>query len=326
MDNDIECENDNATDPANGSGVSRRNLLTGLGAMAAGAGALAIPGNAAAGAPPLTAVNLQPEVLSAATPGLQYLPIDGFDFHVDTNYTIPSIPIRYSTDADGLLLSSAGEVAASIPLSVGSVIRQINIGYRGSPILNFFQRQLDVPLGGTRATTVQTNSQTLVAAGGYGTQTINLAPVAVVANSTYSIRFYLEPGSSIFGVTIGYTSATQSFVPFSGANPRLYDSRPPSVDGKLKAGEDRVISLGSVGARSALFNLTVTGTEGAGGYVGAYSAAVPTWPGNSSVNWFGAGQNLANGVTCAVDGTGKIKLHGGDNNTHVIVDIIGYFL
>jgi len=178
-----------------------------------------------------------------------------------------------------------------------------------------------------RPTTSQTNTPALTNAGGYGKQTVSLAaPITIVATSTYSLRFYVSPGSTIFGVTIGYTPPVSSFVPFAGANPRLYDSRPPSSDGKLEPGEDRLISLGTVGARSALFNLTVTGTEGAGGYVGAYSAAISSWPGNSSINWFGASQNLANGVTCAVDGTGKIKLHGGENNTHVIVDIIGSFV
>ncbi len=318
MDNDMDNDSDN------GNGVSRRNLLAGIGAVAAGAGAFALPTTVSAGAPPIVAVNLHPETLGAALPSLTYLPIDGFDFQPDTNYAANG---RYASDADGVGTNLAGELAASIPLPVGSVIRQINIGYRGTPILNVFQRQLDKPFAGTRATTLQTNSMSLVTVGGYGNQTVDLpTPVTIVANSTYSLRFYVSPGSTIFGVTIGYTPSTQSFVPFAGTNPRLYDSRPPSADGKLKPGEDRVISLGSVGAHSAVLNLTVTGTEGAGGYVGAYSAAISPWPGNSSINWFGAGQNLANGVICAVDGTGKIKLHGGDNNTHVIVDIIGYLV
>lgn len=313
-------DNDNDND----IGVSRRNLLAGLGAVAAGAGALALPTNASAGAPPVTAVYQHPEVLDAALPGLTYLPIDGFDFHPNTNY---SAAVRYANDNDGVGNATGGELSVSLPLPVGSVIRQINIGYRGSPILNIFQRQLDKPLGGTRPTIAQTNTLALNNAGGYGNQTVNLAaPVTIVANSTYSLRFYVSPGSSIFGVTIGYTPPASSFVPFTGANPRLYDSRPPSADGKLTPGEDRVVSLGAVGARTAIFNLTVTGTEGAGGYIGAYSAALPAWPGNSSINWFGTGQNLANGVICAVDGSGRIKLHGGDARTHVIVDIIGYFI
>jgi len=118
MDNDNDNEN----------GVSRRNLLAGLGAVAAGAGAFALPANASAGAPPIVAVNLYPEVLDAALPGLTYLPIDGFDFQPDTNYAAGG---RYASDNDGVGTNNAGQIAASLPLPVGSVIRQINIGYRG---------------------------------------------------------------------------------------------------------------------------------------------------------------------------------------------------
>ena len=37
-------------------------------------------------------------------------------------------------------------------------------------------------------------------------------------------------------------------------------------------------------------------------------------------------QNLANGVICAVDGTGSITIRGGVNKTHVVIDVQGYLV
>ncbi len=51
-----------------------------------------------------------------------------------------------------------------------------------------------------------------------------------------------------------------------------------------------------------------------------------TYPGNSSINWFGPNQNLANGVICLVDSTGTITIRGGINKTHVVIDVQGYLM
>ena len=82
---------------------------------------------------------------------------------------------------------------------------------------------------------------------------------------------------------------------------------------------------GPPGVRGAVINLTVTETEGAGGFVAVFPANVP-WPGNSSINWFGAGQNLANSVTTAVDPSAQITIRGGAASTHVIIDRIGWLV
>jgi hypothetical protein len=109
---------------------------------------------------------------------------------------------------------------------------------------------------------------------------------------------------------------------------RAYDSRAVVADGKLVVGTPRVVDLsGSVPttARAAVVTVTVTQTVG-GGYVTAYSNALTAVPATSTVNWTAPNSDVATTTTVAVDGSGKIALLAGQNATHVIVDVIGYYL
>ena len=92
---------------------------------------------------------------------------------------------------------------------------------------------------------------------------------------------------------------------------------------KLAPGEERIVPVGVPGGKTAVINLTITETEGNGGYVATFPANA-TWPGNSSINWFGVNQNQANTTLCATDASGQIRIRGGSAATHVIVDVIGY--
>jgi hypothetical protein len=109
----------------------------------------------------------------------------------------------------------------------------------------------------------------------------------------------------------------------TSVNPRVYDSRQGGGT-KLAPGEERTITLpvpAAIGA--AVFTLTLTRTEGAGGYVAAFPAGIP-WPGNSSINFFGPNHDIATSVVCAVSADSRITLRGGDNRTDVIVDVAGW--
>jgi hypothetical protein len=87
------------------------------------------------------------------------------------------------------------------------------------------------------------------------------------------------------------------------------------------------------GATAALVNLTVAATEGSG-YHTAYSADATLDPvtGHSSVNWDASDQTRANLAVSVVgsataDTAGAIKLtSGGGGSTHLIIDLIGYYL
>lgn len=118
---------------------------------------------------------------------------------------------------------------------------------------------------------------------------------------------------------------------------RAYDSR-PTTDGKLVAGTPRVVDLSTglnglnalvpavpAGARAAQITLTVTQTNGSG-FLTAYSSALTTAPATSTINWTQPNSDIATSTTVAVDGSGKIALLAGLNGTHVIVDVVGYYL
>jgi hypothetical protein len=301
--------------------VSRRNLLIGASATAVGVGAVLSAGSTLQAAAPRT------EAFGAAVAGLQYLPIDGLEFFPDGLYNGGSDP-RYSDPLTGVGVAfggghTAAQLATGLPLPVGSVIRQINVSYWGTPIINVYAK----PLANTAATTLNI-STSLTAGAGSKTQTFTLdgstpalAPITVEAATTYTLRFYVGAGDTIHGVTVGYTAPQQGFVVATG-DPRVLNTR--IAGGKLNPNEERSIAVGLPGARSALFNLTVVNTEGAGGFVACFAANV-AYPGNSSINWFGADQILANSVLSAVDASGAIKIRGGANRTDVVIDRIGYF-
>jgi hypothetical protein len=49
------------------------------------------------------------------------------------------------------------------------------------------------------------------------------------------------------------------------------------------------------------------------------------WPGNSNINWSAPSSSLANTTLSTVDSLGQMKVRGGANKTHVIIDVLGYF-
>ena len=119
---------------------------------------------------------------------------------------------------------------------------------------------------------------------------------------------------------------------------RAYDSR--DVDGPIALNTTRTVSLATgknsanamvlavpPGATGAIVTLTVTDTSianGPGGFLKLYTAALGTPPSTSSINWTGAGQNLAVTTQVAVDASGSVKITDGANPTNFVVDVIGY--
>jgi hypothetical protein len=306
-------------------GVSRRNLFLGIGA-AAGAGAVlaGLPGSAHAATVAMPAGAPRPEVLGAAISGLTYVPFDALAFFTDSDAGISG---RYHDNTSGTgHINPPGYISVSLPLPVGSVIRQINVAFQGQPIVEISRRTLSAP---PIPTVAQFAQHSLEAGGGAKSQTINLngsgmfAPVVIEAGYTYALRFFLSAGGSVYGATIGYEAPTQTFTPFTGSTPRVLDTR--TTGGKLQPNEERVVNLGFAGARTAVFNLAITETEGIGGFVAAFRADI-AWPGNASINWSGPGINLSNGVIAALDPNGAIKIRGGANATHVVIDRIGFFV
>ncbi len=300
------------------SGVTRRDALIGLGAVAAGAAAVtALPFTANAGGPAPSLLPAQSgELLGAAIPGLTYVGIDAFAFTTETLGTA-GVQRLYQFQTGMQPLPSSNRIWAPLMLPAGSVVHQMNVGYQGQPIAEISKRPITQP--NPAQIPAQVFQKTLAASpGGPFSSTENLAtPVTIEADSTYTVSFFCGAGHSVFGCSVGYLPPTQGFVPFTGT-PRVLDTRGGA---KLGPGEERVVDLGIPGARTAVINLTITETVGAG-YVAVFRADIP-WPGNSSINWSASNQNIANGVITPVDATGKIKIRGGDGSTHVIIDRIG---
>lgn len=127
---------------------------------------------------------------------------------------------------------------------------------------------------------------------------------------------------------LGGTTSSGAFHAISPK--RVYDSR--AGGGKLQAGEDREVSVASTGAVEVIptgatavtLTLTITQTEGAGGFVAVRPAGTP-YEGTSSINWSAPDQNLATTVVSALGGDRRLNLWGGQASTHVIADVTGYY-
>lgn len=137
---------------------------------------------------------------------------------------------------------------------------------------------------------------------------------------------------------LGSRTSAGAYVPLTPA--RVFDSRVPQPDGGsiLAAGTERVIGVGKsrntttgavlkqllpLGTRGIAVNVTLTGTSGSG--------FVALTPGDardfsaSAINWTAPNQTLANGLTLTADELLQLKAWVRGGNTHLIVDVMGYF-
>lgn len=132
-------------------------------------------------------------------------------------------------------------------------------------------------------------------------------------------------------------SSTLSFVPvdpYRAVDSRLFNNGDmfPGVEVWFDVwtdtlGQERIPS----DIKAVAYNLTVTGTVGSGGYLAVFPANL-SWPGNSSINWFGPNLDLSNGGVVAVGnltGPGQVSVYTGmvpRTATFFIMDITGYFV
>lgn len=315
------------------SPVSRRAVIGGL---AAGAGALGLalaarPAGATTGrnddAPAAMPFGAERAAATARRPELTYVVYSGFQIEPLSSGQVWSRGGGYFAFTDHLL---AGYCQPSIELPLGSVLREVEIygfnrpGARAK--LEFWRTTHASPT--TTATRIVADDVVFPTAPGPFTVTKD---VEITWNDeTQTIPFIYvtdtaDNGTAIAGVRIGYEAVVQTpaFVPISPI-PRPYNTRDTAGLTKLNPGEERTITLPvPAGISAAVIQLTVTET-GAGGFVGVFPADAASWPGNSSINWSSANENVGGTVITAVSADGKIKLRGGGSPTHVIVDVPGY--
>lgn len=291
-------------------GLSRRALIGGLGA----AGAIGLAG-ALTSAAPVSAVGEASDAIEAPTPGLVYLPLDAFAFDVART---SSTPYRLYQTLTGMQPSDApGEIYASLPIPIGSVVKKINVAYVGQPIIAITRRPF-----GTQTLLDAMTLVSLPAATNPATTTVTV-DVPFTAGATYAMKVFCSVGQSVYGMEVGYVPAAQAFIPFTGTAARIFDSRDTT---RFEPNDERTIDLSSKlisTARAAVLNITATGTAGPG-FVAAFADGV-AYPGNSTVNFSSANLTVANGAVVTMT-AGKIKLRCGPAATHVLVDVVGSLL
>jgi hypothetical protein len=123
---------------------------------------------------------------------------------------------------------------------------------------------------------------------------------------------------------------------------RVYDSRSgggskidegDTVDIDLTTDINGAASGFPVGARTALVNLTITQTE-ALGFVTLFATGTSLDEVlTSNINWFQTDTSIANSTSVAVDAAGSITAFVGSDatdgvtvRTHIVVDLVGYYL
>jgi hypothetical protein len=134
-------------------------------------------------------------------------------------------------------------------------------------------------------------------------------------------------------------SSAGDYVPVTPT--RVFDSRRalPGPVALIQPGTPRVVSVADgrnlttgavtepnlvpVGTRAIAANVTVTGTTGPGWIAVAPGDAAAVTA--SSVNYNGAGQSVANGLSLTLDNARRVKIFCATSATHVVIDVSGYY-
>jgi hypothetical protein len=299
--------------------LSRRALIGGLGAAGAAAGIAGLASGHVAHAAPGSGV---PEVIAPPITGLSYVGLDAFAFDIASLETPTQNWRIYDGVTTGVQPADATPgkfIYASLPIPVGSRVRQLSISYVGQPIPNIAKRVL-----GAAQLIDLTPVQTTTDAGpGVKSETFNVDAL-IEGGATYSVKIFCSAGDSVFGVEVGYIPPPQAFVPYTGGTPRVLDTR--LAGGAFAANEERLLDLSGAliaSGRAAVLNVTATGTAGPG-FLALFADGI-AYPGNSSVNFSGGGATVANSAIVTMT-AGKVKIHNGPAATHVIVDVVGTLL
>lgn len=154
----------------------------------------------------------------------------------------------------------------------------------------------------------------------------NAAPVGVAGNR---ITVADQGGATDFLVSVvGYyapVSVTPAAAVFTPMVPvRTYDSR--NGDGPISTGQQRTINVTAGGlvpptATAVAVNLTETDTQGRGHLSWAPDGQPPV---ASAINWWQAGQTIANSSVIGIH-DGKIVVGARGGSADVILDVLGYF-
>jgi hypothetical protein len=325
--------------------TSRRSLLrtVAVGAAAAGAGALATtrPAAAASGtfADPTTVTEVVytgPDLLarSAVSVGevVSPVPVPIFPAAVGGYGAGAKIPngLHGSTTA----AAGFGVVAANVaaPAANATVPAATAIASRG----------VHARLLGPQATAT---------AAGVTNPPATVGPTAgtyvggeLYMDDAFNLWFFAKSGTDVFPVKLAGANTAGSYHPISPRPQRILDTRTGASPARVASGANPTVSLATALtglaalAKAVVVNLTVTDTVGSGFHT-AYATGLSLSQisnadgsiGFSSINWETGGQSRANlaivPVGRAVGGAPAISLiAGGSGSTHVVIDLVGYYL
>ena len=171
------------------------------------------------------------------------------------------------------------------------------------------------------------------------------SPLSEVVDGLHTYEAFFTDNGTVAptycnGIRLRFRPPSSGLVPITPA--RVYDSRlnmAPDANGTISGGSNRTVSvanarnvatgaiIGAVvpaNATAIAFTLTISDTAGQG-----YLAVNPggtTVVSASTINWFGAGQILANTGVVKVANDRTITVVAGGGSTNFIVDVVGYFL
>jgi len=160
----------------------------------------------------------------------------------------------------------------------------------------------------------------------------NMVTVPVSPDGTISI-FNSSGSTHVVVDVLGWFPEAGDLRPLTPA--RLMDTRDaPTIDGRfrntgsLTPGESRILlatgrgEVPSTGVSAVALNVTVAGSTGAG-YITVHAAGTVR-PTASNLN-FTPGRIVPNMVVVPVDDRGRVQLVNSNGQTHVVVDVLGWF-
>ena len=324
--------------------LTRRRLLGAAGAAAAVSAAG--QGHAAADAPSLTSPPMGRQRTEGGRSRIETIPdtTPGLEYHM-----YPATAFFPRDLVDGRIITSLGaspvnasDFQAPIDLPAGTVVKEMTVWVTNTNSdaaqryldLASFQHDADSNTYNYDLTVDIPNGQTVT------NPLISTGSMEITADRNYFFNLLANPNVTIRGVRLGVVPAALSYRTVTPG--RVYDSRPvQGGPGPLATGNNITISVadrinpvgGAVvqnnfvpaGARAVSLNITAVNPVGNGFFV--VNPGGNSTVGASSLNWT-TGENVANGIVCALNGSRQLTIVAGGSGTsaNVVVDITGYYL
>jgi hypothetical protein len=327
--------------------TSRRGLLkkVALGAAAAGAGAVALGRPAAAS---LGTFASAATVSDVTYTGADLTTTSAVTVRDGANTALPLFPAAVGGYGSGVKVKHGVHGSTTLPAGYGVVAANAGAPADGSTV----PAALAVATLGAHARLI--GPQATATAAGVTNPPKTVGPTAgdfvggeLYMDDDYNLWFFVKDGTDVYPVKLAGPASAGSYHPFLPRPIRVLDTRTATGAARVPSGANPDVTLetaltGLAALASAVaVNFTVTDTVGAGFHT-AYATGTP--PADirnadgsvafSNINWDGAGQNRANLaiVPVGTKGTGNdakpaiTLLAGGGGSTHLVIDVVGYYL